>query len=697
MIKPTVIGTSVERLDGRAKVSGTARYAYEHHVANPLYLHLIQATIARGTIVSIDTAAAEALPGVAVVLAHHNAPRLAPEAHAEFGALQTGEVLHHGQIIAAVAAESPQIARHAANLVQVTYDARPHDVLLRADHPELYAPDMVVIGAPADSATGDAEAALASAEFRVDQTYTTSAMFHSPIEPHATTAIWDGDSLTVYEASQGVHEFAAGMARTLGIPMERIRVIAPYVGGAFGSKGVARPHAVLAALASRMTGGRAVKVALTRRQMFALTNHRPATIQRVRLAADAHGQLTALVHDAILPTARYEDYVEWVATSSRNMYATPNRQTTHRAVRLDVQVPAPMRAPGEAQGHFATETAMDELACAVGIDPIELRIRNEPTADAVTGLPWSGRNLVECLRQGVRRFGWADRAPRRQGDWLIGTGVAAASLPTWFKLITIAYGPTNASVEYIGDGRYRVRTGASDAGTGALTALSQIAADALDIPLHDVELEIGDSALPRAMLAAGSMGTMVWGSAIVAAAREFRTAHGANPRPGATAEGTMTGNPNADKVTIDSFHAVFAEAAVHADTGEIRVPRMLGVFDIGRVVNPRTVRSQLIGGMTMGLSMALHESAAIDQRVGAMVNNDFAGYHIATHADVGDIDAVWLGTPDPHANAMGIRPAGENGVIGVAAAVANAVHHATGVRVRDLPITPDKVLIQLGR
>src|ERR1043165_5650527 len=321
-------------------------------------------------------------------------------------------------------------------------------------------------------------------------------------------------------------------------------------------------------------------------------------------------------------------------------------------------MPAPMRAPGESQGHFATETAMDELASALGMDPIELRIRNEPTVDAETGLPWSGRNLVGCLREGARRFGWADRAPRRQGDWLIGTGVAAATLPTWFKLISLAYGTTYASVEYVGHGRYRVRTGAADIGTGARTALSQIAADALDIPLRDVDMEVGDTALPRAMTAAGSMGTMVWGSAVVAAAREFRRLHGTNPSAGAKAEGEMTENPNVDKVTIDAFHAVFAEAAVHTDTGEVRVPRLLGVFDIGRVINPRTVRSQLIGGMTMGLSMALHESTAMDHSVGAVINNDFAGYHIATHADVADIDAVWLGEPDPHANPMGIRPAG---------------------------------------
>ncbi|MBE1465241.1 xanthine dehydrogenase family protein molybdopterin-binding subunit [Kibdelosporangium phytohabitans] len=690
------IGIPVERMDGRAKVTGTAPYAYEHPVVDPLYLHLIQSTITRGHVTGIDTVAAEALPGVAAVLTHHNAPRLAADVPAEFRALQSGEIVHHGQIIAGVVAESPQIAQHAAELVRVTYDAQPHDTRLRADHPELYKPEMVAIGAPADSATGDADAALASAVFQVDQTYTTPAMFHSPIEPHATTAIW-GDSLTVYEASQGVHDFTALLAQVLDFPADRIRVIAPYVGGAFGSKGLARPHAVLAALASRVTGGRAVKVALTRRQMFALTNHRPATVQRVRLGADADGQLTALVHDATVSTARYEEYVEWVATSSRNMYATPNRRTTHRAVRLDVQMPAPMRAPGEAQGHFATETAMDELAAAVGMDPIELRIRNEPPTDADTGLPWSGRHLVDCLRLGAHKFGWADRAKRRQGDWLIGTGVAAATLPTWFKLISLAYGPSNAAVEYVGDGRYLVGTGASDAGTGARTALSQIAADALGVPLSDVELELGDNALPRAMLAAGSMGTMVWGSAIVAAAQEFRRVHGTDPKPGARAEGTMAENPNAERVTIDSFHAVFAEAAVHADTGEIRVPRLLGVFDIGRVVNPRTVRSQLIGGMTMGLSMALHESGTVDERVGAVVNNDFAGYHIATHADVADIDAVWLGKPDPYANEMGIRPAGENGVIGVAAAVANAVHHATGVRIRDLPITPDKLVSRLAR
>ncbi|HZU91711.1 MAG TPA: molybdopterin cofactor-binding domain-containing protein, partial [Stellaceae bacterium] len=361
-----------------------------------------------------------------------------------------------------------------------------------------------------------------------------------------------------------------------------------------------------------------------------------------------------------------------------------------RLAALDVPVPSWMRAPGETPGMFAGEVAMDELAVACGLDPIELRIRNDPATDPESGRPWSGRNLVGCLREGARRFGWAQRDPaaaaRRQNGWLIGIGVASSTYPAY------RMPGSRAAIRYGEDQRYVVRIGAADIGTGTWTALTQIAADALGCPLEAVRLEIGDTALPTATVEGGSSGINCWGSAVVAAARAFRDRHGVAPAEGAEIGADMPENPEAERFAIHSFGAQFAEVHVHADTGEVRVPRMLGVFSVGRIINPRTARSQFIGGMTMGLSMALHEASILDPRFGHVVNHDFAEYHIAANADVQNMDAIWLDECDEHANPMGSRGIGEIGIVGAAAAIANAAYHATGIRVRDLPLTADKFL-----
>ncbi|PRC44920.1 xanthine dehydrogenase, partial [Mycobacterium sp. ITM-2017-0098] len=387
-----------------------------------------------------------------------------------------------------------------------------------------------------------------------------------------------------------------------------------------------------------------------------------------------------------------KEYAEQTAVTSRKMYASPNRRTSHRLAALDVAVPFWMRAPGECPGTYAAEVAMDELAVAAGIDPIELRIRNDPAVDPETGKPWSGRHLVECLRVGAERFGWASRDPepgtRITGDWFIGTGVASATYPGMAM-------PGNAArITCSAQGRYDVAIGAADIGTGTWTTLAQIAADALDCELSAIHLQIGDTDLPPASVAGGSSGMTSWGSAIVAAAQQFRHDHGDAPAVGATTTGEAP-DAEADDVTVQSFGAHFVEAHVNRDTGEIRIPRMLGVFSIGRAINARTLRSQLIGGMTMGLSMALHEESVRDTRFGHAVTQDLATYHISAHADVMDVDAVWLDEVDEHLNPMGSRGAGEIGIVGAAAAVVNAVYHATGVRVRELPVTLDKVLAGL--
>jgi len=470
-------------------------------------------------------------------------------------------------------------------------------------------------------------------------------------------------------------------------------VIAPYVGGGFGSKVFPHPHVILAVMAAQMTR-RPVKLALTRQQMFALAGYRTPTIQRMRLGAERDGQLTAIAHDVVEQIARIHEFAEPTAVPTRVMYAAPNRRTTHRLARLDVPANSWMRAPGECPGMFALESAMDELALACGLDPIELRIRNEPAVDPETGLPFSSRGLVACLREGAQRFGWAPHDPqpraRRDGPWLVGTGVAASTYPA------IQF-PATARVGVDRAGRYRVGIAASDIGTGAWTVLAQIAADALEVPPERVQLEIGDSSLPRAFMATGSTGTGSWGWAIFNAATALRARlheeyGGIVPAEGLEASGAFDTNPEAQQFSMHAFGAQFAEVRVNADTGEVRVPRLLGVFAAGRIINPKTARSQLLGGMTMGLSMALHEASVLDPRFGDYVNHDFAEYHIATNADVGTIDVTWIDEEDPHVNPMGAKGIGEIGIVGTAAAIANAVYHATGIRIRDLPITLDKLL-----
>ena len=695
LVRTAAIGAPVARIDGPAKVTGSAPYAFEHRLDRPAYAHLLQATVARGWVAAIDVTAAQALEGVLFVLTHQNAPRLASDHDRELWVLQSGQVWYRGQVIGVAVADSIEIAREAARLVTVKYRAEPHEVRLRADSQDLYKPQTVNPALVTDTAEGDVAAALAAAPVRIDATYTTPAEYHNPIEPHTTVAVWtgagDGEHLTMYDSNQGASRIAEQLAQVFGLNPSRVTVISPFVGGAFGSKSRAKAHQVAAALAARRAAGRPVKLALTRRQMFAGAGYRTPTIQRVRLGAHADGTLTAIAHDAISQTARFKEFAEQTALGTRTMYAAAHRRTTHRLAALDVAAPTVMRAPGESPGMFALESAMDELAAACGVDPVELRLRNEPELDPETGLPYSTRNLAACLREGTRRFGWQHRDPapgmRLTGGWLAGTGVAAATYPVYPHT-----GGSQATIRALAGGRYRVEIGAADIGTGAWTVLTQIAADALEVPFSMVELQLGDSRLPAATPAVGAMGTSNWGSAIIAASRAFRAQHGHQPAPGDLATAADPANPSAGKVAMHAFGAQFAEVRVHADTREIRVPRLLGVFAIGRVINSRTVGSQLTGAMTMGLSMALHEEGVTDPRFGHVINGDLAGYHIAAHADAQDIQATWIDEHDPHYNPMGAKGAGEIGIVGVAAAIANAVHHATGIRIRELPITPDKLL-----
>jgi xanthine dehydrogenase YagR molybdenum-binding subunit len=689
----TAVGAPAERREGREKVTGTARYAAEQPRPGRLHARPVPAAIARGRVTSVDSVDALAVPGVLTVLTHENAPRLAEPDDATLAVLQNPRVPHRGWFVALVVAETPEAARAGAAALRVGYDVEDHDVTLTRTHPAAYVPENANAGYPSRTERGEPEAAFDSSAVRVDADYEVPPLHNHPMEPHATTAHWDGERLTVHNSSQGSTAVRATLAELFGLPEERITVVAEHVGGGFGSKGTPRPDVVLAAMAARHTG-RAVTVALPRRFLPAVVGHRAPTLHRVRLGAEADGHLTSLIHEVTTHTSRIKEFVEQAAVPARVMYAAPHSRTLHRVVPLDVPSPSWMRAPGEAPGMYALESAMDELAGEVGMDPVELRVVNEPDSDPDSGKPFSSRHLVECLRDGARRFDWSRRDPsprsRREGPLLLGSGVAAATYP-------VQVSPSTAEARALPDGGVLVRVNATDIGTGARTVLAQIAADALGVPLDRVRIQVGSSDLPPAPLAGGSSGTASWGWSVHEAGTRLaaRLAEHSGPLPGEgiTARADTGGKADADSPWArHAFGAHFAEVAVDTVTGEVRVRRLLGVYAAGRILNARTARSQFVGGMTMGLGMALTEGSTTDAAFGDFTESDLASYHVPAHADVPDIEAHWIEEDDPHLNPMGSKGIGEIGIVGTAAAITNAVHHATGTRLRQLPLTPDRVL-----
>ncbi|GHB46570.1 xanthine dehydrogenase [Streptomyces viridiviolaceus] len=692
----TVLGAPAERREGREKVTGTARYAAEFDVPGRAQCLPVPATVARGRVTGVDAAPALALPGVLAVLTHENAPRLAAPDDPVLAVLQSPRVPHRGWFVALVVAETLEAARAGAAAVRITYDAEGYDVTLTPSHPEAYVPQEVNAGYPGLREHGDPDAAFAASPARVDVEYRVPPLHNHPMEPHASTAYWDGDRLVVHTSSQGTNAVRAALAAMFELPEDRIRVVAEHVGGGFGSKGTPRPDVVLAAMAARHTG-RPVTLALPRRCLPAVVGHRAPTLHRLRLGAEADGRLTSLVHEVTTHSSRIKEFVEQAAVPARVMYATPTARTLHRVARLDVPTPSWMRAPGEAPGMYALESALDELATELGMDPVELRIRNEPETEPDSGRPFSSRHLVECLREGARRFGWSERDPRPRsraaGPLLVGTGVAAATYP-------VLVAPSTAAAQALPDGGFLVRTNATDIGTGARTVLAQVAADALGVPLERVRIEVGSTDLPPAPLAGGSSGTASWGWAVHEACVRLRdrlAGHsGPLPAEGVTASADTSGRADADQPwSRHAFGAHFAEVAVDTVTGEVRVRRLLGVFAAGRILNARTARSQFIGGMTMGLGMALTEDSTMDPAFGDFTQSDLASYHVPAHADVLSVEAHWVDEDDDHLNPMGSKGIGEIGIVGSAAAIGNAVHHATGIRFRELPLTPDRVLTGL--
>ncbi|MFI0786820.1 xanthine dehydrogenase family protein molybdopterin-binding subunit [Streptomyces lydicus] len=691
------VGSAHTRVEGLAKVTGAARYAGEIPFAELAHGWLVLSTVARGRIRSVAAGPVLEMPGVLTVLHHGNAPRVEGDYMGPLGPpdpvlqlFQHDRVPYVGWPVALVVAETSEQAREAAEALTVEYETEPHDVAFSAGRPGMRTPEGSAAG------KGDLEAQLAASAVVVEAEYTTPEEHHSPMEPHGATAHWDGGRLEVIDSNQGSRFVADELAKLFSLDADAVRVRSEHIGGAFGSKGT-RVHAVGAVMAATVLH-RPVRVVMTRRQMFTLTGYRSPTAQRVRLGADPDGRLRVLDHQADCLTSTVYEFVERSADYGRPLYDADAHHSVNRVVPLDVPTPTYMRAPGEAPGSFALESALDELAEKCGVDPIALRVRNEPAVGPLSGLPFSSRNLLACFEEGARRFGWADRDPRpgirRDGRWLLGTGTAAATFP-------MLSAPSTAVVTAEADGTFTVRIAASDVGTGARTALTQVAADALEVAPGRIRMRIADSSFGPAILAGGSMGTRSWAWAIITAAGELRerlALGGAVPPEGITVRSDTSAAVGAlaqAKKERYTFGSQFAEVAVDVSTGEVRVRRMLGIFAAGRIVNPLTARSQFIGGMTWGLSMALHEEAARDQASGGHVGADLAGYHFAANADVPHIEADWVDDPDPD-DPVGIKGIGEIGIVGAAAAIANAVWHATGARQRHLPIRPDRVLRAAG-
>ena len=698
-----MIGQPINRIDGPLKVAGRAAYAYEHwDVGQPLYGFILCATIGKGRITQIDTSGAEGSPGVRLVMTHRNAPAqgtpdpsIMSQYSRAYPVLSGPDIHYYGDPVALVVATTYEQARAAAHLVDVAYAIEPGHFDFAVGEGRTFAPKAVNAGLPTDTAVGDFDSAFGTAQVKIDQRYTTPYQFSQPMEPHACLAVPRGDDLTIYFSGQIVREAHVAIASTLRMEAERIHLVTPYVGGGFGSKLGIHAETILAALAARELG-EPVKVMLTRQQVFQLVGVRPTTSQRVRLGAGRDGRLVAIAHEVTMHTSPQWEYAEQTAAASRSLYAAPNRLTRHRLTPLDLQRGEDVRAPGDAPGLLAVESAMDELADALGMDPVELRILNEPSHDPERGVPFSERRLVECLREGARRFGWERRPTRpgslRDGRWLVGYGMAAA-------MRFHAQLPAKARVRLGPDGIAVVQTDLTDIGTGTYTILAQVAAERLELPIDRVRVELARSEFPATGGAAISSGAGSAGAAVHGACEALRkklqTAGGGLPPGGVEAEGEVAGmwaDPNYKAYSIHTYGAQFAEVGVDADTGEIRLRRMLGVFAPGRILNAKTARSQLIGGMIWGVGAALHEEAVVDTRSGAFVNRDFAQYLVPVHADIPELDAVLLDGFDDKANVLGAKGIGELGNCGANAAVANAVFNASGTRVREFPITLEKVL-----
>lgn len=733
--KHGLIGTSVSRIDGPQKVKGAAPFAAEFPMEGMVYASLKYSTVARGRISSLDTAAAVAAPGVVLVMTHENCPRLKPtplfgsNAKANGGddlpAMQNSEIHWNGQPVALVLAETQQQADYAVSQIHVSYETAPSATVFETAKEA--ARQGVFQGEPLLVEIGDAEQVLAAAPVRVDFTYRTPRHNHNPIELHAATVAWQGEDLLVHDASQGVTHTAWSLAQIFGLKEEQVHVTSPFVGGGFGSKTLWR-HQVLAAAASKLAG-RPVRILLSREGVYRIVGGRTLTEQRVAIGAQADGRFKALIHTGVVGITEHNAMAEPFILPAKSAYTSETFRLDVRVADMDMLANTFMRAPGEAVGTFALESAVDELADQLGIDPIELRMRNEPETDPTSGAAFSSRNIAEAYRAGAERFGWSARpakpGSRREGEWLIGFGCATGTYP-YYRMPG-----GRARLTLTADGRAHVQIAAHEMGMGTATAHSMVVADRLGLALECVNFQYGDSALPGVVLAGGSQQTASIGAAVLAAeqalfkellglVRDGSPLHGLEPdevegRDGGLAAiadskrresyASILRNAGKDEVSAEesgpppleikhwsmhSYSAIFCEVHVNAVTGEPRVKRLLGSFDCGRILNAKTAASQFRGGMIMGIGLALMEETQFDERNGRIMNPSLAEYHVPVQMDVPEIEVLWTDIADPHAP-MGAHGVGEIGITGVGAAIANAVFNATGKRVRDLPITLDKI------
>jgi xanthine dehydrogenase YagR molybdenum-binding subunit len=737
---PRYIGKEMSRVDGVAKVTGKAKYAAEFQVQNLAYGFIVLGTVAKGTIKAIDTREAEGAAGVIRVLTHLNAPKLGPKTSTEdapprgtqeedksFRALQSDRIFFNGQPVALVVAETYEQARYAARLVKVSYNAEKHMTDTEAVRGRARAPSQ----GPPPKPRGNPEEAMQSAPVKVEAEYRIPIEHHNPMEPHAAIAVWQGDKLTIFDKTQEVYSVRAHLASSFGVPEENVSVVSPFVGGAFGSSLRPNYYPALTAMAARELK-RPVKVVYTRTQMFTGHGYRPYTIQKVALGAERSGKLSAIIHEAVHNTSTFEEFSDGTTGFPRQVYACPNLHAPLKITDTDLNTPTWMRAPGAVSGMFALECAMDELSYALKIDPLELRLINYAEVDPESGKPFSSKALRECYRLGAEKFGWKDRKPEprsmRDGRWLVGWGMATG---VWgaFQM------PANARITFKVDGTAHVASATSDIGPGTYTVITMIAAEYLGLRPEQVKFELGDTKFPRAPSQGGSwttssVGSAVYGAALAVGAKLLSLANREAGSPLKTAAASdlemldgrlqlksdpsrfvsvsdvMKRNhlteitetfesrpsPEREKYALLAHGAQFVEVKVDPDLGTIRVTRAIEVTACGKIINPKASHSQEIGGVVWGIGMALQEATEIDHRYGRIMNPNLQHYHVPVNADVHEIETLFVEEDDKVVNPLGVKGMGELGMVGIPAAIANAVFHATGRRIRELPMTPDKLL-----
>jgi xanthine dehydrogenase YagR molybdenum-binding subunit len=734
------IGQPISRVDGRLKVTGGARYTADIPFVGAMHGAIVHSTIANGRTVSIDTIAAEKAPGVLAVFTHHNMPRMNPtpkpwshlHPHGQsYLPLQDDQIHYAGQPIALVVAETLDQATHAGTLIRVEYETKPPVVFSPQTTKNAEDPPQFLW--PVASSVGDAEKGLAAAAVKIEETYTTSDRHHNQMEPHAMLAVWDDDGrLTLCETTQHIFGTKELVSIVLGILPAKINVVSHFLGGGFGGKAYVWPHTPMATLAAKVLQ-RPVRLQLTRAQMYSMAGHQPATIQTIALGAGKDCKLAAIRHESISPTPVFDNYIEYAANCSRSLWAASGGiSTNHKVAHVNRNTPTAMRSPHEALGHFALESAMDELAYATGVDPVALRLLNDTEIDPHSGRPFSTRVMRRCLTEGAARFGWERRTPEpgsmREGRYLIGQGMAAAIYTHWRW-------PARARVTLNGDGSALVEAGMHDLGTGTYTVMQQVAADALGLAPEKVTVRLGDTSLPASHAAIGSATMANAGASVMLAAKAARDraielALTGRDAPFAGAVGdevlvtdgvlalaatnlnityaelmarnglsTLVADGDYDPVeeaqgpkAVFSFSAVFAEVRVDPDFGLVRLNRFVGAYDAGRIINPKTARSQAIGGIIWGVGQALLEQSETDPVLGRFLNRNYSGYLVPTNADIPDLEVLFVGEFDEEASPLGAKGLGELTAVSVAPAIANAVYHATGKRVRDLPISVEKLL-----